>query len=431
MVQVEMISTGEEVLSGQITDTNASWLSSEFDREGLNMTRRVTVGDRMEDLVACFLERSLVADLIIVNGGLGPTIDDLSSAAAATALNEPLVTRQEWIDEMTAKFQRMNRDMPPGNLKQAELPRSAQIIPNPVGTACGFSIRLNKSLIYFTPGVPHEFKRMISNEILPRIREQFKINTVSLLKRLHCFGIAESHLGTMLAPIELGSGLQLGYRAHLPTLEIKIMAKSENQATLLEDMESAASEIRSIVGANIICEDDHTIESHVQELMIQAGHTLALAESCTGGMIASQIVNVPESSNYFDRGFVTYTNEAKHQMIDVPMEIIQEHGAVSMATAHHMASGARLKAGTSHALAVSGIAGPGGGSEEKPIGTVAYALATPEHVYAQLIRGTNWGRKRIRMVASTLAMDMLRRHLLGLPVFGDFELSNTIQTQTR
>lgn len=429
-MKVEIITTGEEVLSGQITDTNASWLSAVLQRHGLPVTWRTTVGDRREDLVSVFRDRSHVADVIIVNGGLGPTIDDLSAACMAEAAGVSLVRSEAWVKAMEDRFRLMNREMAPRNLKQADLPMGATVIPNPVGTACGIRFKFNKAIFYFTPGVPSEFKRMIELEILPDLKRTFDLQRKALLRRLHCFGIAESRLDSLLEPLNMPPGVSLGFRAHLPTLELKVMGLREDEIGLRKDMEAVVDQIRKIVGDFIICEEDHTIASYIQDLMIAKGYTLSLAESCTGGMIGSQLVDIPGSSAYFDRGYITYTNEAKRDMIGVPMATIEAHGAVSMEVARDMALGAQKTAGTSHALAVSGVAGPGGGSDEKPVGTVAFALATPDNVFAQIAQGPNWGRMNIRRVSATLVLDMLRRHLEGRSPFHDYDFFKAVTKTT-
>jgi len=430
-LKIEIITTGEEVLSGQITDTNASWISRLLEENGLPVSRRTTVGDRLEDLLAVFSERSPHADAIIVNGGLGPTVDDLSAEAAAQALGEEMVLRNAWVKRLEEMFSRMNRPLNEENLKQAMLPSSATIIDNPVGTACGFHITLNGARLYFTPGVPHELKRMMGDQILPDLRALFGIETICRLNRLHCFGIAESRLDGLVRDVDLPETIKLGFRSHLPEIELKIMGRGPDADALATQMTRVTTAIRARVGEHLIYEGNGSLADHIQELMIAGGHTLALAESCTGGQIADRLVAIPGSSAYLDRAFVTYTNEAKTQMVGVPASMIEAHGAVSVEVAAAMALGAKAAAGTSHGLSVTGIAGPDGGSEEKPVGTVAFGLATPEAVCVQMIQAPQWGRNRIRAVSATVALDMLRRHLSGLSPFGEYDYTRrTARTVT-
>jgi len=424
---VETITTGEEVLSGQIVDTNAAWLSQFFESRGVAVARRTTVGDRLDDLAACFLERSQQADAIVVNGGLGPTSDDLSAEAAARALNEPLVESAEWLELMGQKFRRMGRAMSPGNRKQALLPRSATMIDNPIGTACGFSIELNGAVLYFTPGVPSEFKKMMHEQVFPDMQRRFRIETVSLLRRLHCFGIAESRLADLLADLELGPGVSLGFRAHLPAIEIKVMGRGVDRDALTQAVDAAAEGVRVRAGDNLVCEGDATIQSEIQDAMIARGYSLALAESCTGGMLSGQLVDIAGSSAYLDRAFITYSNRAKTEMIGVPADLIEQYGAVSMPVAKAMARGAQRTANVTHALAITGVAGPGGGTADKPVGTVGFALAAENELHAQTVRLPQWGRTTIRKLSAYAALDMLRRRLQDKDVFGRYDLAKTIE----
>ena len=212
MITVEMLSTGDEVLHGQITDTNAAWLADYFFNQGLPLARRNTVGDNLDDLVAILRERSQYADVLIVNGGLGPTSDDLSALAAATAKGEGLVLHEAWLAHMEKFFTDRGRVMAPSNRKQAEIPASAELVDNPVGTACGFAVRLNRCLMFFTPGVPSEFKVMVEKEILPRLQQRFDLPEPPLCLRLTTFGRAESDLAQSLDPLELPPGVSMGYR---------------------------------------------------------------------------------------------------------------------------------------------------------------------------------------------------------------------------
>jgi len=425
---VEIITTGEEVLSGQITDTNAAWLSRFLGANGLPVARRCTVGDRMEDLVSCLRERARQADAVIVNGGLGPTGDDLSAEAAAIALGQPLVSFAAWVEVLTARFAAMNRLMPPGNLKQALLPQSARIIDNPVGTACGFEIELEGAVLYFTPGVPSELKVMMRDAVLPLLKQRFAVSSHSLLKRFQSFGVSESRLNSLLQPIELPPGISLGFRASMPLLEVKVMGIGEDEAGLRERLEHVSAEVRTTMGEYLVVEDGTGLEAFIQEKMIAGGHTLALAESCTGGMVAAQLIDIAGSSDYLERGFVTYSNRAKCEMLGVSPSLIAERGAVSLEVAREMALGAARAAGCSHALAISGVAGPAGGTPEKPVGTVALALAVPGQVHSQVVLLPQWGRNTIRRMAATAALDMLRRYLTGLAVFGHYDLARTLIT---
>lgn len=428
MVIAEILTTGEEVLSGQITDTNAVWLSQWLAEQGLRLQRRHTVGDRLEDLVAILRERSAVADVLIVNGGLGPTVDDLSAEAAAQAAGQPLVEFPEWVSALKLKFEKMNRIMPPQNLKQALLPANATILDNPVGTACGFMMSIGKATVFFTPGPPFELKRMMNDQVGPALMRQFQLAPCHYLKTINSFGLAEAKVDGLMAGLELPPEVQLGFRSHFPFIETKLMSwglETEKRNRVLNDLEA---QVREKLGDFLAYEDAASLPHWLLERMRGEGYTLALAESCTGGMVSDQLVSVPNSSAFFDRGMVTYTNQAKMDMLDVPANVLAAKGAVSLETARAMAAGAKHRAGTTHALSITGVAGPGGGTEAKPVGLVGFGLATPQGVYSQLLRLPNWGRTRIRKISATLSLDMLRRHLVGADVFGRFDYADIRET---
>jgi len=414
-MRIEFISTGDEVLQGQILDTNAAWVAAQLFDNGLGLTRKVTLGDELAELSAAFQERSQVADVIIVNGGLGPTSDDLSAAAAAAALGEPLELFSAWLDEIERKYVARGRAMPDSNRKQAMLPRSARILDNPIGTACGFVIRLNKARLYFTPGVPSEFKRMFNEQILP---ELIDAKAEVVLCRLHTFGLSESGISDRIGRIDLPASVVVGYRSAMPTIEVKLRVQGQAAA---ETLAQAEQQVAGLLGDNLFCRGALSMAEVIQQRMLAEEQTLALAESCTGGMVASQLVAVAGSSGYLERGFVTYSNEAKTEMLGVPPGMIATHGAVSEEVVRAMAEGALAHSRADLALAVSGIAGPGGGTVDKPVGTVAFALASRQCCCSQLILLPDRGRSAIRTLSSMLLLDMLRRHLTGLPVLGDYE----------
>lgn len=250
MLNVEMLSTGDEVLHGQIVDTNAAWLADFFFHQGVPLSRRNTVGDNLDSLVAILRERSQHADVLIVNGGLGPTSDDLSALAAATAKGEGLVLHQAWLTEMERYFQQRGRVMAPSNRKQAELPASAEFINNPLGTACGFALQLNRCLMFFTPGVPSEFKVMVEKEILPRLRARFSLPEPPLCLRLTTFGRSESDLAQRLDSLPLPPGVTMGYRSSMPIIELKLTGP----ATQREAMLALWPEVKRVAGQNLIFE---------------------------------------------------------------------------------------------------------------------------------------------------------------------------------
>jgi len=413
-MRIEFISTGDEVLSGQIVDTNAAWISQSFFHQGREFTRRHTVADDLESLIDIITETSLRADVVIMNGGLGPTSDDLSAEAAAKAMGVPLTFSQEWFAHLVAKYAKSNRTLSVSDEKQAWLPQGSEVVDNPVGTACGFSFQFNRARFYFTPGVPSEFKHMVTEQILPDIQQRFTPVKIPTLIKIKTFGISESVLNERLAALSLPQSITLGFRVDFPTVEVKLLS------IVQADLAKARERVLAELGEFVLFEGDYSFAQYLQNIILEKGQTLSLAESCTGGLIASELIAVAGSSGYLDSSHVTYSNESKSRLVNVDETTIANHGAVSIEVAAEMAEGAMLNAGVDFGIAVSGIAGPGGGSEEKPVGTVAFALASKTHTYSQLLFIPRWSRQGIRTVALYVALDMLRRELLGLSLAAEF-----------
>ncbi|GIU18882.1 MULTISPECIES: CinA family nicotinamide mononucleotide deamidase-related protein [unclassified Shewanella] len=416
-MKLEMICTGEEVLAGQIVDTNAAWFGNTMMENGVECQRRVTVGDRLEDLVSVFRERSHEADVILVNGGLGPTSDDLSALAMALAKGESLVESAIWRERLEEWFTRNGRVMAQSNLKQALLPESAIMIDNPVGTACGFAVKLNRAWLFFTPGVPFEFKQMVNEQFIPFIKQRFEIAGDVALRKYLTLGEGESSLADKLEKIELPSGITIGYRSFMPHIEIKLFARGVEAIAQLDRVEA---QIKFLLSNAIVAYDKKSLADEIHSLMVDSGRSLSIAESCTGGMIASQLISFSGSSSYLDQGLVTYSNESKVRVLGVKPETLDDHGAVSIATVEEMAIGARAILKSDFALATSGIAGPTGGTDDKPVGTVAIALATKGGVYSQMIKLPRRSRELVRSLSTAVAFDMLRRELLGEAVIVDY-----------
>ena len=413
-MRIEFISTGDEVLSGQIVDTNAAWISQHFFHQGRQFTRRHTIAEDLDSLIDIITETSHRADVVIMNGGLGPTSDDLSAEAAAKAMGVPLSLSQEWYDHLVTKYAKSNRTLSESDEKQAWLPQGSDVVDNPVGTACGFSFQFNRARFYFTPGVPSEFKHMVTEQILPDIQQRFTPITIPTLIKIKTFGISESVLNERLAALSLPPSITLGFRVDFPTVEVKLLS------IVQADLAKARERVLAELGEFVLFEGDYSFAQYLQTIILEKGQTLSLAESCTGGLIASELIAVAGSSGYLDSSHVTYSNESKSRLVNVDKMTIANHGAVSIEVAAEMAEGARFNAGVDFGIAVSGIAGPGGGSEEKPVGTVAFALASKTHTYSQLLFIPRWSRQGIRAVALYVALDMLRRELLGLNLAAEF-----------
>ncbi|RYV03333.1 damage-inducible protein CinA [Shewanella sp. OPT22] len=407
-MKLEMICTGEEVLAGQIIDTNAAWVADTLMDQGIEMQRRITVGDRLEDLVDAFIERSKHADVIIVNGGLGPTSDDMSAEAMALAKGEALIENKEWSQRLREWFAKNNRPMPESNLKQAMLPESAIMVDNPVGTACGFRVKLNNAWLFFTPGVPFELKHMIQEQFIPFIKQAFEVEEKVKLKKLLTLGAGESALAQELEKLDVPAGITIGYRSSMPHIEIKLFARGETAIAALPQFTDI---VKVCLGESVVAEDVPTLAEAIHFQLLNSDFTLALAESCTGGMLASQLIDFAGSSKYLAHSVVSYSNQAKMQLLGVPMTTLERHGAVSIPTVEAMAEGARKVLDSDFAIATSGIAGPDGGSDDKPVGTTTIALAYRGGVESQMLRLPRRSRNLVRKLTCAIAYDMLRRKL--------------------
>ncbi|MFM2485806.1 CinA family nicotinamide mononucleotide deamidase-related protein [Celerinatantimonas yamalensis] len=418
---IEMLSTGDEVLQGDIVDTNAAWAGQQLAECGLKFARRQTIADDLSTLVSVLDECCRRADWLLVNGGLGPTSDDLSAQAAAVLLDVPLELNQFWLENLKRWYANKQREMPESNIKQAMLPVGAELIDNPIGTACGFAIVHHDCQVLFTPGVPSEFKQMLSQQWLPRLPK----GDHAPIKRFFTFGLSESGVDQRLQQLVLPAGARLGFRAARPSIEIKVFAPSALQSALRE----VHQQIRNILGTELFSEDSGDWAALIQQLMLAKELKLACAESCSGGLLASQLIKVAGSSGYFERGFVTYTNLAKQQMLGVSESLLTHFGAVSVEVAQAMAQGALAHSDADIALSITGIAGPDGGSDEKPVGTVCFALATETQCFSQCLQLTGRTRTAIRETAVATALDMLRRYLRQQPMWGEYDLIKRIREE--
>ncbi|MEJ5066503.1 nicotinamide mononucleotide deamidase-related protein YfaY [Enterobacter sp. MYb186] len=395
MINVEMLSTGDEVLHGQITDTNAAWLADIFFEQGLPLTRRNTVGDSLESLVNVLRERSEQADVLIVNGGLGPTSDDLSALAAATAKGEELVLHSEWLSHMERFFSDRGKVMAPSNRKQAEIPASAELVDNPVGTACGFAVQLNRCLMFFTPGVPSEFKVMVEKEILPRLRQRFTLPEPPICLRLTTFGRSESDLAQSLDHLVLPPGVTMGYRSSMPIIELKLTGPATEKAAML----ALWPEVQRVAGENLIFEGTEGLPAQIARDLQARQLSLTLSEQFTGGLLALQLSRVSAPL--------------------LASEVVPSQEETLAQTAHWVAE-RRVKHFAGLALAVSG-------AEEDHLN---FALATPEGTHALRVKmsTTRYSLAVRQEVCAMMALNMLRRWLNGKPVATEHGWINVVET---
>ncbi len=410
----EILATGDEVRSGALVDTNSAVIARRLEEEGVAVSRHQCVGDDLDQLIAVFREIGARADLAVVTGGLGPTTDDLTAEACARAAGVELTLHPGALASMEAVFQKLGRPITGSNRKQAYLPAGAECLENPVGTAPGFAMTVGRCRFFFLPGVPGEMKRMLADWVLPGIREmEGGRRGFCLVKTLSSFGLGESVTGERLAELEKAlPGLKLGLRAKFPEIQVKLYAHGTEKDVLDRLLESGAAWARERIGKYIFSEENEPMAAVVGRLLLDRHATLAVAESCTGGLISHWLTEVPGSSDYFLFSGVTYSNDAKVAVLGVDPRTLEGQVAVSEETAAEMAAGARRVAGADFGLSVSGIAGPAGGSGEKPVGTVCIGLATREGARGRRFFFPFGGRSMKKMIFAMKALDLLRRELM-------------------
>ncbi|MBI1395677.1 MAG: CinA family nicotinamide mononucleotide deamidase-related protein [Betaproteobacteria bacterium] len=422
-MRIEIICTGDEVLTGATVNTNFSHISQTLGDLGLDVRWGTTVGDDRETLLEAFRLAAGRADAVVVNGGLGPTVDDLSQEMAARAAGVELAFSEEWFVRMESYFRKRARVMPASNRKQAMLPAGAELLDNPIGTACGFAIDIGRARFFFTPGVPRELHRMLAEQVVPRLLERAGEPATTRLKRFHSFGLGESHVDSMLAGLEslvADGSLKLGFRAHYPQLETKLHVRGTSMDDVRNKLAPAEREVRARLGNFILAEDDQKLEGVVLEALTQSGATLAIVEMFTGGAIASRLAPLPGAETVFRRGVVARElgeiGAAVGLDIDPGTELTPD-------VAGAVAEAARRASGATHALVVL-VALDDGDDRVEFGGTICLAIAAGEHVATRRSRLLG-GREWIRLGATEMGLDCLRRELRGLPVDEriDFEQS--------
>jgi nicotinamide-nucleotide amidase len=411
---IEIICTGDEVLTGKIVNTNFSYITQKLEDVGLGVRWGTTVGDDRETLLAAFLHAAQRADAVIVNGGLGPTVDDLSQEIAAKAAGVDLVLSEDWLRTMEAFFVRRSRVMSPNNRKQAMLPETAEILDNPIGTACGFALDIGKARFFFTPGVPRELRRMLEEQIVPRLLARGGAPAAIQLKRFHSYGLGESHVDALLAGIEElvpDGSAKLGFRAHYPQIETKVTVRGADADDIARKLEPVVAEIRKRLGNFILAEDDDTLEGVILSRLAAEHGSLAIVEMFTGGLIASRIAPLPGAEAVFRRGLVSRDlaglQAALGPAAGADVEIARE-------AAENIAHAARRASGATHALAVL-IDLDDGPDRIDFGGTICIGIATESESESRRSRILG-GREWVRLGAVELGLDCLRRFLYGLPV---------------
>ena len=408
---IYLLMTGNELMSGDTVDSNSSMIAQELSVSGFRVNRKVTVGDDPKQLKQAIREACDEADLLIVNGGLGPTSDDLTAELTAEVAGLPIEQNPIALAHVEAWCARRGVAPNRANLKQSYLPQSCSIVHNPMGSAVGFNLAINGCLVITTPGVPSELRAMLP-EIHQLALERFGGQTGSIL-RLQTFGLGESSVEQLLDEddFEWPETVELGFRAGAPQLELKLAITDQQHRG---DQVACYERLQHLFGDHIIGEGETTLARAVIDELSLLGKTVVTAESCTGGLIASMITKEPGSSASFHAGFVTYSNQMKHELLGVSLEDLETHGAVSEPVVQQMLQGALARAKADIGVAVSGIAGPDGGTPDKPVGTVWIAWGTATNMQTRrLVIPVK--RTLFQTMVAAAGLDLIRRQLKGLP----------------
>jgi nicotinamide-nucleotide amidase len=400
---------GTELTRGELLNSNATWLAESLTRIGLEVTAIDCVDDDRGRIEAYLRRLSAEHRVLVCTGGLGPTTDDITTECAAKVAGVELVRDQASLEHIKELLRRYGRpELAASNAKQADFPAGARILPNPNGTAPGFGVKLGNCAAYFMPGVPREMKGIFDESITPDLAALITEARHQVV--LRCFGLPESEVNDRLAGVEAQHGVIIGYRASLPEIEVKVLASASSREAALDVAQRAAADVRARLGDFVYGEGFGSLPEHVGGLLSEGGLTVAIAESCTGGLAAELLTRIPGSSRYFLGGVVAYANAVKTALLGVPAELIAAHGAVSAEVARAMAEGVRQRLGADLGLAFTGIAGPDGGTAEKPVGLVHWALATASGTQAAQ-RVFVGDRNGIRRRAAFAGFDLIRRSL--------------------
>lgn len=417
-MKAELLFVGTELLLGEILNTNAQYLSERLALLGIDVYHQVTVGDNWDRLAAVVRTALTRSDVLITSGGLGPTMDDITREVTADVTGRPLELDQALLAELEAWYGKRARVMPPNNVRQVMVPRGATVLRNDRGTAPGLIVPADEGkAVVLLPGPPIELRPMFERQVIPYLTSRMGGRPLSLVSRvLRFIDIGESALEEQLKDLIIAqTDPSIAPYAKTGEVHIRVATKAPDQTAGLARIEPVVTEIRSRVGQHLYGMDATSLEQAVGELLKERNLTVTTAESCTGGLIAKRLTDIPGSSAYVGQGYVTYSDEAKMELLGVPEALLREHGAVSEQVAAAMAAGALRRARADVAVAVSGIAGPDGGTPEKPVGTVCFALAAPAGTWTRTIQ--LWGsRTDIRDRSATAALAMIRRHLLGQKV---------------
>ena len=405
-----ILSIGNELLNGRTVDTNATYIAGRLRTVSLPVVSVHSVPDEVPAIERALALAAGEADVVVATGGLGPTDDDVTRQAFAGFLGVELVLRPDLLEKIRQFFDRRGMEMPARNSIQACIPQGAAAIENEMGTAPGIRAQKDGKRLFALPGVPAEMRHMLETQVLPELRPLVSGQAIAV-RRLKCFGAGESKVAQMIGDaMQRGRNPLVNCTVHAGVISLEVVATAADRAEAEKMAEREERSLRTVLGKLVYGADDQTLAEVVGEGLVRAGRTLAVAESCTGGLLAELITDIPGASRYFACGWVTYSNEAKYRELEVPPEMIDTYGAVSEQVAQAMAQGARRKAGTDYAIAITGIAGPGGGNEQKPVGLVYIAVDngdstdTSRYIFS-------FDRSSVRLRAAQTALNTLRLKL--------------------
>ncbi|MFT4031200.1 MAG: competence/damage-inducible protein A [Siphonobacter sp.] len=413
-ITAEVITIGDEILFGQITDTNTQWISAELSAIGVRTIRKSSVGDQENAILSILAEAEQRADLIIITGGLGPTKDDITKHTLCTFFDTTLEINPDALKMVTDFFQKRGRELTDLNRQQAALPVGSVYLPNTYGTAPGMWLEHNGTYFVSLPGVPHEMKGLMTDEVLPRVKATFALPVI-YHKMIHTIGIGESYLAERIEHWEdaLPPHIRLAYLPSMGMVKLRLTATGTSELLLKEEVDEQIYRVLPLIDQYVFGYDGDTFEDVIAMLLSASGKTLATAESCTGGYLAHLLTKVSGSSGYYAGGVVSYSNDVKVQALGVKPETLDTYGAVSEETIREMAEGIRNRFGTGIGLATSGIAGPLGGTPEKPVGTVWIAIATQETTITRKLQLGGDRQQNIHLSAMNV-LNLLRKLLLKM-----------------
>ena len=413
-MQGEIITIGNELISGRILDLNGWYAAGRLTASGLKITGIATVGDNPADVTKALKMAVEKSGFVIVTGGLGSTEDDMTNEIVADALNRPLCLDKRMFEQIKSYVAARGIEMSSSLEKMAWMPEGSKIL-NPQGNVCGFSLVEGKVRLYFLPGVPDQMRYLMDRYVLPEILERVKTLPVLRQRILKVYGLNEPGMAEILKDLpRKNEHILLGFYPHFPENHITISLRGQDERTVMRELDKAEQEVRSLLGPYIFANGVESMEEVVCEKLRNKGLTISVAESCTGGLIGNLLTNTPGSSNYFMGGLMVYSNQSKMDLLNVSQEVIEKNGAVSDITVREMTEGVKKRIGTDIGLAVTGIAGPEGGSREKPVGTVFIGLSTDRETFTGKYRF--WGtRKQIKKNTAMMALDWVRRYLNGDP----------------